>query len=295
MFNFQLIGVRHLLEFMVFFALAFPFVLLPRTVAIRAGKTIGVLAYYLWGARRRIALKNLKDAVERNAITLSLSPEETVKENFRNMGRSMAELVRVFCGQGDVVIRNIEVEGIENYRKAKEKGRGVIMITGHCGNWELLGMAFSTKVDTVFGVVRKQSNPYMDRFIVRSRKKYGTKITYKEGALKKFISDLRDGGTVGILIDQSVIPREGVIVDFLGAPAWTTKMAASIARRTSSAVVPAFMKRTGNGHVIKILPEVQLGGDDTEDTQEMTKTIEEYIRENPSDWLWIHRRWKRTT
>jgi KDO2-lipid IV(A) lauroyltransferase len=286
--------LRHLIELFVFFLLAFPFIVLPRGIALKVGESLGVLVYYLWGSRRKIALENIKGAVQRGALSLSQSPEETIKNNFRNMGRSLAEIVKVYGGRGDSVLRSIDVEGWENYCIAKEKGNGVIFITGHCGNWELLALSFSTKVETVYGVVRQQSNPYIDRFIVKARKKYGTRITYKEGALKKFISALREGETVGILIDQSVIPKEGILVDFLGAPAWTTKMAASLARRTSAAVIPVFMKRTEGGHVIKMLPEMKLEGDDNEDTRKVTLSVEDYIRENPSDWLWIHRRWKRT-
>lgn len=210
------------------------------------------------------------------------------------MGRSLIEIVKIYFGLGDKIVRGIEVEGKENYLRAKEKGRGVIVFSGHCGNWELLVLALFTKVDDVYGVARRQSNPYIDRFIVRTRKKYGTRITYKEGALKKFIAALRMSETVGIIIDQSVLPREGIIVDFLGSPAWTTKMAASLAKRTSTPVVPIFIKRTDNGHVIRIYPEVELTGDEVEDTSRMTSYVEDYIRENPSDWLWIHRKWKRT-
>jgi KDO2-lipid IV(A) lauroyltransferase len=286
--------LRHLIELLVFLLLAFPFAVLPRGLAVKAGEALGVLVYYLWGSRRRIALENLKGAVQRGALSLQLSPEETIKENFSNMGRSMAEIVKIYCGLGDEIVGGVAVEGMENYRRAREKGRGVIMISGHCGNWELLVLSLSSKVDDVYGVARKQSNPYIDRFIVRAREKYGTRITYKEGALRKFISALRKSETVGLIIDQSVMPKEGVLVDFLGAPAWTTKMAASLARRTSAAVVPLFLQRTEKGHVIRIHPEVELAGDDVEDTGRMTRHVEDHIRENPSDWLWIHRRWKRT-
>jgi KDO2-lipid IV(A) lauroyltransferase len=285
--------VRHLLELLVFMALTAPLAALPYRVSIKVGEALGLLAHRLWGSRRRIALENMRGAAARNAISLSKSPEATVRENFRNMGRYMAEITKVYYGLGDSLVRNIKVEGIEHYRTAKERGRGVMLVGGHCANWELLVLGISSKVGRVYGVARKQSNPYIDRFIVHARQRYGSSIIYKQGVLRKFISVLKEGGTVGVFMDQAVLPDEGVIIDFLGAPAWTTRLPAAVAKRTGAAVVPCFLRWTGKGYEIKISPAVELGGDDAEDTKKLSAYIEDFIRQNPLQWLWIHRRWKR--
>jgi KDO2-lipid IV(A) lauroyltransferase len=183
--------LRHLIELFVVLLLALPFAVLPRGLAKKAGRALGVLVYHLWGSRRRIALENIRGAVKRGALNLSKSPEDTIKDNFRNMGNSMAEIIKIYFGLGDKIVGGIEVEGKENYLRAKEKGRGVILFSGHCGNWELMVLSLFSRVDDVLGVARKQSNPYINRFIVRARERYGTRITYKEGVLRKFISALR--------------------------------------------------------------------------------------------------------
>jgi KDO2-lipid IV(A) lauroyltransferase len=100
-------------------------------------------------------------------------------------------------------------------------------------------------------------------------------------------------------MDQAVIPSEGYVTDFLGRGAWTTKTPALIARKTGAVVLPAFIHRTAKGHKITIFPKIELSpGDDMEkavkeDTKNFSRAIEEYIKEHPSEWLWIHRRWKR--
>jgi KDO2-lipid IV(A) lauroyltransferase len=110
---------------------------------------------------------------------------------------------------------------------------------------------------------------------------------------------LKNNDCIGILMDQAVIPEEGYVIDFLGRGAWTTKMPALIARKTGAAAVPAFIHRDKHGHRITLYPEIELSGDDDKgkavkaDTEKFSGFIEEYIRKHSTEWLWIHRRWKR--
>jgi KDO2-lipid IV(A) lauroyltransferase len=289
--------IRHLLELIVFLAISSPIALLPLGLSIRAGELIGLFAYYLLTGRRRIALENLRAAVERGALRIpdSWTPEDVVRESFSNMGRYLSEIVKVYFGLGDGIIRDVQVEGLEHHEKARARGKGVIFVTGHCGNWELWALTLPTMIGRAWGVARRQSNPYVDWFIVKARERYGGSVIFKEGALRKTISVLRQGGTVGVVMDQAVLRKEGVLVDFLGAPAWTTRLPAALARKTSAAVIPTFIYRKDKGYVIRIHPEVELPGEDAADTRIMTEYVEGYIRENPSRWLWVHRRWKHTS
>lgn len=286
--------MKHLLELAGFFLLSFPLAVLPRRVSAAAGRFLGAAAYYLWGNRRKIAVENIRGAKERNALADPRGPEALAKAFFINLGGWVSELVKVYYGLGDGIVGDIRVEGLEHFERARRTGKGVILVTGHCGNWELLSLAVSAKAGKACGVVRKQSNPYMDRFIIRARKRYGTDVVYKAGALRKFISMLKEGGTVGVLMDQAVVPSEGFLVDFLGAPAWTTKMPAALAKRTGAALVPVFQSRMPEGHVMRFYPEVELEGDEARDTERLSAYVEGFIREYPDQWLWIHRRWKRT-
>ncbi|MEW6585875.1 MAG: lysophospholipid acyltransferase family protein, partial [Nitrospirota bacterium] len=171
---------------------------------------------------------------------------------------------------------------------------------GHCGNWELLATVAAARLSPISIVVRPLNNPYLNRIVESVRRRYGNSVIDKKGALKPIMQVLRNNGTIGILMDQAVVPEEGYVIDFLGRKAWTTKMPALIARKTDAAALPAFIHRTGNGHRIVIHPEVALSSNPVreealkEDTKKFSSYIEEYIREHPAEWLWIHRRWKRT-
>ncbi len=288
------------LQALALYAVALPLGMMPTAAALRAGSFMGVAAYHLWTSRRRIAVENLGRAVEGGYLDGGADPEEIVKENFRNLGRSVAEIVKVYMGFGNGIVESVAVVGKDNFLKAQQKGRGVLLITGHCGNWELLALALSSKVSPLGAVARPINNPFFNRLIEGVRKRYGNAVIYKQGALRAMISRLRKGGTVGILIDQGVVPSEGVKVPFLGRPAWTVKSPSLIARKTGAAVVPVFLRRRdGGGHVMEILPEVPLSGEEDldkavlEDTARFTSHVERYVKENPAEWLWIHRRWKR--
>ena len=288
-----------LLEAVLVIVLSFPLAVLPYKGALKAGGFLGLLLFYAWADRRKIAVSNIERAIKAGAISVSGPAARIARESFVNLGKSFAEIMKVYYGFGDRLIENVVVRGSEHYKKAAEKGKGVIVITGHCGNWELTALAFGVRVAPVCGVVRPQDNPYLNRMVEKIRARYVNGVIYKKGALKGILSCLKKEGTVGILIDQAVIRDEGFIVDFLGRGAWTTKMPALIARKTGAPVIPAFMSREGTTHVMTIHPEVSLKREDRsesalkEDTQRLSSYVEEFIKQHPSQWLWIHKRWKR--
>jgi KDO2-lipid IV(A) lauroyltransferase len=292
--------LRQFLPFLLMVLATFPFAVLPYRTALRVGDALGLLIYALWRSRRKVALENLNSAVGRNAILLGTDPRSVIRQNFRNLGRFLIEVVKIYYGFGDSIFRNVELHGTENFRRAHEKGKGVIFITGHCGNWELMAVYLSMNLTSTKVVARKQDNAFINRFIERTREKYGNLVIYKEGALKKLLSSLKKGEAVGILMDQSVIRTEGIVVPFLGKDAYAMKTPAILARKTGTPVVPLFIRRTGNGHhLIEIGEEIPLDASaDSEaalrqDTINFLRPIEEFIKQYPADWLWIHRRWKR--
>ncbi|MBI5212247.1 MAG: lysophospholipid acyltransferase family protein [Nitrospirae bacterium] len=303
------------LEAAFFAALSFPVAALPHKMALKAGEILGLSVFYLWGSRRKIAIDNIEKAkgewqTARGKEQSAFSPEplaishlsayRLAKETFKNLGRSLSEVIKIYYGLGKGIIDSVEIRGADNYHKAKSKNKGVLFITGHCGNWELKAITFGAKIDTITSVARKQNNPYLNGLVENVRAKYDNSVIYKKGALKGIVSVLRKNGNVGILMDQSVLKDEGYLIDFLGRPAWATKMPALIARRTGAAVVPAFLHREGDRHVSTIYPEVELSNNEDaekaviEDTKKFSAYIEDYIKQHPTEWLWIHRRWKRT-
>ena len=282
------------LEACLYIALSVPLAIFP----LKFGEFLGILLFYLWRSRRKIAIENLRKSISSHAISISETPEKVIRNNFRNLGRSLSEIIKIYYGAGRKIIESVEIEGTENVYKAKSKGRGILFITAHCGNWELM-VAASAKLLPSSGIARKIKNPYINKFIERVRQRYGTSVIYKKGALKAVMKVLKNNESVGILMDQAVLSDEGYVIDFLGRGAWTTKMPALIARKTGAVVLPAFIHRTERGHKLKIYPAVELSdiADKEkaviEDTKRFSGFIEEYIKEHPSEWLWIHRRWKR--
>ncbi|MFZ5907602.1 MAG: lysophospholipid acyltransferase family protein [Nitrospirota bacterium] len=278
---------------------SFPLALMPLSAAQKTGQKLGLLLFSIWRSRREIAVRNLEDTIARGSLTVSSSSEEIIRDHFRNLGRSFAEVLKIYFGFGERLIRSVAIEGIEHFQKARAKGKGVLFITGHCGNWELLAITASMRVTPIAPVARRINNPYINSLVEKVRRRYGNRVIYKQGALRRVMQEVKKNGSVGILMDQAVIPEEGYIIDFLGRGAWTTKMPALIARKTGAAVIPAFIHRTDKGHVIRIYPAVELSANSDkdqaliEDTRQFSSFIETYIREHPAEWLWIHRRWKR--
>jgi KDO2-lipid IV(A) lauroyltransferase len=278
-------------------AVVLPLGLLPRAVSIRIGETLGLCAFFIFRNRRRIALKNM-EIVQKSGFKLPAAPEQIAKGHFINLGRSASELSMIYTGRIGI-FKDIVFEGIDNYNNAQAKGKGIIAITGHCGNWELLSIANSWKSFTGSAVARRQSNPYINKWIENVRTKFGNKIIYKSGAIKEVLSTLRNGGSIGILMDQSVVENEAVITEFFGEKVYTMKIPAFLAIKTGAAVLPLFINYLGKGrHRIKFEKEVpiRISGNIEDDilvnTKIFSEYIEQYIKENPTEWLWIHRRWK---
>ncbi|GFP33992.1 Kdo2-lipid IVA lauroyltransferase/acyltransferase, partial [Candidatus Hakubella thermalkaliphila] len=127
--------------------------------------------------------ENLRKSISSHAISVSETPEKIIRSNFRNLGRSLSETIKIYYGAGRKIIDSVEFEGTESVYKAKSKGRGILFITGHCGNWELMATAYA-KLLPAYGIVRQINNPYINKFIERVRQRYGTRVMYKKGALK---------------------------------------------------------------------------------------------------------------
>lgn len=275
-------------------ALSAVIAILPMKIAVASGRGLGKLLCYSWASRRKVALKNITEARDRGALSLSEPPEQLVLKCFQNIGVSFVELVKIYYGFGDKILERITFRGLENFDRVKATGRGVIMITAHAGNWELMALKCARVLGRTGIVARPLNNPFLNRVLEKSRVRFGNEVIYKRGALKQLFRWLKKGENVGILMDQAVVSDEGIVMDFLGRGAWTTKMPVLLARRTGAALLPVFIRRTEKGHhEITIHPEVDIRGTDELVLKRLNGAIEEHVKENPSEWLWLHRRWKR--
>ncbi len=196
--------------------------------------------------------------------------------------------------------RYVVFENIDALSRAVEKGRGVFMLTGHFGNWELMSAATALRVRARNAVVVRPADfEPADRLLTTLRSRFGTEIIPKRRAMKKLLAVKKENRVIGILLDQNVAWYEGVFVPFLGKPACTNKGLALVALRTGSPVIPIFSVRQPDGRYRIIFEDevvLKRTGDKIKDTEENTalfnQIIEKYVRRYPEHWFWFHKRWK---
>lgn len=277
---------------------------LPRSQSLRIGTLTGTLLFTLLKSRREIAIGNISHALpfmkRHPSWTGSFdSAEEIARATFRNLGISVIEVCRLYHGKGNDLIDSMVVHGLENFHHAKAKGNGVLCVSGHCGNWELISLSFKQHLnENVWAIARKQNNPYLNAIVEKMRMGYGNKVIYTKVAAKPILSVIKNKGVIGMLADQAVFADNGVLIEFLGRTAWANKAPAVFAYKTGVPIVPVFGYRENDRHVITFLPEFVPCGDRTDeginqDIQALACLLEDFICAHPADWYWVHRRWKR--
>jgi KDO2-lipid IV(A) lauroyltransferase len=280
------------------FIITLPIALMPRRFAIVFGSSIGTLLYYLSGKTRSRAEQNIRNSLpflENQSFWTERhgTPEQITQRLFANLGKSVIEVIKLYYGLGERLIDSVEFRGLEHFEDAKKDGKGVICITGHCGNWELFALSFGIRAGGLHVVARPQKTEFMTSLIERLRGKFGNRTIYKRGAARRILSILREQGTVGILSDVAVKPHEGVLTPFLGRDAWTSSIPAYIALKNGVPIVPMFIHREGKRHVVDIFPALPLeSGDVASVTGTIARSIEHQIARHPDEWLWLYRRWR---
>jgi KDO2-lipid IV(A) lauroyltransferase len=213
---------------------------------------------------------------------------------FRSVGRVVATFLRFPKINRENVHEYIRYEGLENFTEPMDRGKGVLIATGHLGNWELSAYAHALMTAPMNIVVRPLDNPRIDRFVEHRRALSGNTIIRKKEAAREILRALAAGEAVGILIDQNTGLSEGVFVDFFGVKVCAGTAFVKFAHHTGAAVVPGFAlwSRSEQRYVLRFYPEIPMTGDVQTDTQSVHSLLELVIREHPDQWLWIHRRWK---
>lgn len=270
---------------------------LPLRLALALGTGLGYFAFCLLRRRRRIALDNA-----RRALGPEISEAEVrriVRGSFENLGRTLMEFCRVPRLTRSSLNRRVEVEGFDRVVRSLSAGRGVLLITAHFGNWELLPPAAALLGCPLAVVVRPMDWTPLDVLVSEMRSAHGTKLISKWQGMSEILGTLRRGGAVGILMDQNTIARVGVFVDFLGRPACTTIGVARAAIRTGAPVHAGCIVRRGRGrHRITVTEEIPVAttGDLRRDletnTARFNQVLESFIQAHPDHWLWLHQRWK---
>src|SRR5277367_5227168 len=270
---------------------------LPRPVARAVASSVARAAFAVLPKLGKTAEFNLQlafpnwDKKQRRAVR---------RKMVRNLGWMAAEFARLPKYTKENIEEFVILDGHENFLAGKQRGKGVLYLTGHIGAWELSSFAHALYGFPLHYMARPIDNPHIDAFVNRYRCLSGNQPIFKNESARAMLKILRDAGTVGILADQNTMPEEGVFVDFFGTPACTTTGLARVALHTDAAVVPgyAFWDPQIAKYRLRFEPAVELiqSGDTERDvlvnTQKFSRVIEEIIRKHPDQWVWVHARWK---
>jgi KDO2-lipid IV(A) lauroyltransferase len=289
--------MRRKLEYFAVLALVRAVGLMPRAAARQIGATIGALAYFALTRLRGVGYRNLQIAFP----DLTHDQHSAIlRAEYRSLGWQLAE----FCKMQRYTLQNtrsfLRYDGLERYLAARDAGQGVLILTGHLGAWELSSFYHSLMGYPMSMVIRRLDNPLVDRFVNGIRCRHGNKVVHKDDFARGLISAMRQGETVGILMDTNMTPPQGLFVDFFGTQACTASGMARVALRTGAAVLPGFLlwDQPSKSYVLHFGEQIPLirtednEADIAANTALFTCAIESYIRQHPQQWLWLHRRWK---
>ena len=289
--------MRFRLEYALVWCVVRSIGVLPRPLARAVGIGVGRVTYLLHGKLRRVGMRNLGMVFPENSTR---ERRKILRGVFTSLGRQLAEVClfpRYTC---ENVSRVVIYDGYENFQQAAQRGKGVLFLTGHLGGWELSAFAHALYGHPLHFVMRPLDNPYLDRMVRDYRTMHGNIPILKDDPVRELLRAMKEGATVGILMDTNMMPPQGVFVNFFAIPACTPSGLARIALRTNAAVVPGFTvwDPALRKYRLRFDPALELvrSGDNEADilanTQLFTDVIEDFVRQYPDQWLWVHRRWK---
>ena len=270
---------------------------LPRKLARALARLLTFAVYWGLGRLRRVGRRNLDLAFP---SLHEQGKRRILRRVYRNLGWQLVEFCRMERYTAENTRKWMRIEGQEHYLAARARGKGVLVVTGHLGAWELSSFYHSMIGYPMGMVIRRLDNRKLDSFVNAIRCLHGNFVIHKDDFGRSLLTSMREGRTVGILMDTNMTPPQGAFVDYFGVPACTGTGLAHIARKTGAAVLPGamFWEAGEKRYVLRFGPEIEIphssdvSADILEGTQRCTKAIETWVRRYPDQWLWIHRRWK---
>ncbi|MFA5389547.1 MAG: ELM1/GtrOC1 family putative glycosyltransferase [Candidatus Omnitrophota bacterium] len=270
---------------------------IPLRFALWCGRRAGDIVYHANLKRRMIAYANLKAAFPEK------SPAELKKINrkhFENLGMNAVELLKLPFMREDYLGEHVKLKNPETIESGLEKGKGVIILTAHFGNWEIASLAASLRGYTMSVFAREQKYERLNNLLNQFRQSTGCRVITKGFSIKDIIRTLNNNGIVAMLSDQDA-GANGVFVDFFNRPASMAQGITAFGSKTGARILPSFIRREGpDRHVAWTEGPFELvnTGDKERDTKEnlqrMARILEEHVRKYPGQWLWAHKRWKST-
>lgn len=270
------------------------FFLLPYSFAIKLGGACGLLVYMFLGRYRNIARYHLEFAFRGSMSKQQAS--QAARRVFMNIGMGLAEILSLpkIKKKLDEII---DVEGIHNIDTALAKGNGVVAVSAHFGNWELISIYFAHKGYPSNILARPIYYEKYNEWVAFLRSSMGVNVVYRTESPVKLLRILKNNGLLGIVADQDIASVEGVFVDFFSRKAYTPSGPVKLALAAGAPLIPIFIVRQGSRHRICVETPIYIDDKQREDwvayyTQKWSDVVESYIRKYPEQWMWIHKRWK---
>ena len=270
---------------------------MPRRLARLWAGLLAFAVYWSFGRLRRVGVRNLELALPELS---SKSRKRILRRVYIHLGWQLVEFCRMSRYSPENTRDWLRTEGLEHYLNAQARGKGVLVITGHLGAWELSSFYHSLMGHPMGMVIRRLDNRRLDEYVNEIRSMHGNYVVHKDDFGRGLLKAMHAGSTVGILMDTNMTPPQGEFVKFFGIEACTGTGLAHIARKTGAAVLPGFMlwEPDERRYVLRFGAEVEIpqtenvAADILEGTERSTSVMESWIRRYPDQWLWIHRRWK---
>lgn len=271
---------------------------LPRRAVLGLSRALGDAGYFLSARSRRLGLANLDLAF--GATKTAAEKQHILRASFRNVALVMLDLL--WFSRDSLARMERWFEAAPSLRDALANRWPRVAVTGHFGNWELIGRYGSAQSVPLMSVAMSLKNAAVDEVMQRVRQITGQHVIAREGALKKLVRFLRDGGTVGLILDQNTAPEEGgVFAEFFGKPVAVSPAAGVLASMTGAEIVFAYALPRADGTYLGEIPHVispaeiaamDRAGAAREITQRITGFYEGAIRARPECWLWSYKRWR---
>ena len=269
--------------------------ILPLCLGLRLADLAGKLIFAILRGERQKALGNLRASFPEKK---DAEIEKIARDVFTNICKNAVEFVNIYKLNAKNIDSWIKIEGSEKIDRALLKGKGVIILASHLGNWELVTTCLNLSGYNGIIIARRIRFYKFNSFIEKVRKSKGVGIIYRDESPKKILRQLKQNGMIGILGDQDVDSVDGVFVNFFGRPAYTPKAPVAFALASGAALIPCFMIREKGHHKFIVEDPIELEKTPDKDqtikvnTEKWSNLIESYIRRYPGQWVWMHRRWK---
>lgn len=261
---------------------------------LAVGAGLGRLVYLL-GIRRRVSLEGLSRAFPELS-----APERRrlARRCYATLGRGLIEVLLARRISEEALDRLVRFDGYERYEAANAQGRGVVVAIGHFGNWELLMRACASR-GVKLAVITRNLRGKLNEALLGMRREVGVTLLGSRDSAGEALRRLRAGETLAVAVDQNMRRERGIFVDFFGTPACTTPAAAVMSLRTGAPLLAAFPVRQPDGtHRVVVqgpfaAPEDARGHQAVVAlTEQVTRAVEQMVRDHPEHWYWLHRRWK---